>query len=434
MKNEAILYGYKNKKNGKMYIGFHKTDDKDDLYSSSSTSPYFRIDWNRGDLDKFVLAEGSVSEMINLEYAVLTKFDAKNNKDFYNKSNGGGDGVDKTYKVDAKLLKKAVDWVNGKVTKEKKKVGVFNKLKMQKLAQAIKDGDRDIVSLSVQQLYTLHRNQVRMQSIDHEHVEELVVAFSDPATAQNYLTPVIVLVDKDGNMLKLLDGNHRVEAAHKSKWIELPAIAITEKEFEYNNYNQEFFGVLMNDQPYKVLGNNDDDLTKQLMSLSSLHPELQINDPAFISLAKDMFGGKNGLWHSSKITKRCQKLADVAEEEKLKQGSNFISYSYTQLDKLKKELIKNNPDTAIILQGSDSICNAGIGGILNAMTTAGLNKGLILVHYPKYQMYQDREKHYQQFKQIQKLLKSDTEITLKFLSPFKLNKVMNGLPTKTESS
>lgn len=434
MKTEAILYGYKNKKNGKVYVGFHKTEDKDDLYSSSSTSPQFWVDRSRGELEKSILAEGSIAEMINLEYAVLTKFDAKNNKDFYNKSNGGGEGVDKDYTPDAKLFKKAVDWVAGKVAKEKKKVGVFNKLKMQKLAQSIKDGDREIVEVSVQQLYTLHRNQVRMQSIDHEHVDELVVAFSDPATARNYLTPVIVLADKSGRMIKLLDGNHRIEAAHKSKWVEMPAVVILEKEFDNNEYNQEFFGVLMNDQPYKVLGNNDDDLTKQLMALSSMHPELAVNSPAFISLAKDMFGGKNGLWHSSKITKRCQKLADVAEEEKLKQGSNFISYSYTQLDKLKKELIKNNPDTAIILQGSDSICNAGIGGILNAMTTAGLNKGLILVHYPKYQMYQDREKHVQQFKAIQKLLKSDTQVTLKFLSPFKANKILNGLPTKTEQA
>ena len=104
------------------------------------------------------------------------------------------------------------------------------------------------------------------------------------------------------------------------------------------------------------------------------------------------------------------------------------------MDKLKKELIKNNPDTAVILQGSDSICNAGIGGILNAMTTAGLNKGLILVHYPKYQMYQDREKHVKQFKEIQKLLSKDADISLKFLNPFKMNKVLNGLPTKTEQT
>lgn len=434
MKTEAILYGYKNKKNDKIYIGFHKTEDKDDLYSSSSTSPQFRIDWTRGELEKTVLAEGTVEEMINLEYAVLTKFDAKNNKQFYNKSNGGGEGVDKTAVVDPKLIKKTVDWVGGKIAKEKKKVGVFNKLKMQKLAQSIKDGDREVVEVSVQQLYTLHRNQVRMQSIDHDHVEELVIAFSDPATARNYLTPVIVLADKTGRMIKLLDGNHRVEAAHKAKWIEIPSVIISEKEFDHNDYNQEFFGVLMNDQPYKVLGNNDDDLTKQLMALSTMHPELAINSPAFISLAKDMFGGKNGLWHSSKVTKRCQKLAEVAEEEKLKQGSNFISYSYTQLDKMKKELVKDNPDCAVILQGSDSICNAGIGGILNSMTSSGLNKGLILVHYPKYQVYQDREKHVQQFKQIQKLLNSDTKITLKFLSPFSMNKITNGLPSKTKSS
>lgn len=434
MKTEAILYGYKNKKNGKIYIGFHKTEDKDDLYASSSTSPQFWVDRSRGDLEKAVLAEGNIPDMINLEYAILTKFDAKNNKDFYNKSNGGGDGVDQNHKVDAKLIKKVVNWIAGKVTKEKKRVGVFNKLKMQKLAQSIKDGDRETVEVSVQQLYTLHRNQVRMQSIDHDHVEELVVAFSDPSTARNYLTPVIVLADKTGRMVKLLDGNHRIEAAHKSKWVEMPAVVISEKEFDNNEYNQEFFGVLMNDQPYKVLGNNDDDLTKQLMALSDMHPELAVNSPAFISLAKDMFGGKNGLWHSSKITKRCQKLADIASEEKLKQGSNFISYSYTQLDKLKKELIKNNPNTAVILQGSDSICNAGIGGILNAMTTAGLNKGLILVHYPKYQMYQDREKHVKQFKEIQKLLSKDADISLKFLNPFKMNKVLNGLPTKTEQT
>lgn len=428
---EANLYGYRNKKNGKIYIGYHKTDDSDDLYSSSSTSPYFHVDRTRGDLEKSILAEGSVYDMINLEYAILSQFDAKANDKFYNKSNGGGNGVDKSYVPDQNLFTKIVDWVSGKeIATEKKSVGVFNKLKMDKLARSIKEGEREIVDVSVQQIYTIHRNQVRMQSIHHDHVEELVIAFSDPATARMLLTPIIILVDKNGKMIKLLDGNHRVEAAYKSKWVELPAIIVSEEEFDNNDYNQEYFGVVMNDQPYKVLGNNEDDLSKQLMTLHDMHPEMAIDSLAFMDLAKDLFGGKGGLWHSTKITKRCKKLAEVAEEEQLKQGKNFISYSGAQIDKLKRELLKNNDNCAVISQSSDSICNAGIGGILNTMTSLGYKKGIILVHYPKYAVFEQRHAHYKQFKDILELI-GNLDIKLKFLNPFKQNQI-DGLPIKTK--
>lgn len=431
-KIEANLYGYRNKKNGKIYIGYHKTDDSDDLYSSSSTSPYFHVDRTRGDLEKSILAEGSVYDMINLEYAILSKFNAQSSDKFYNKSNGGGTGVDKSYVPDQKILAEISDWIDGKVRSEvvKKSVGVFNKLKMDKLARSIKDGEREIVDVSVQQIYTIHRNQVRMQSIHHDHVEELIIAFSDPATARMMLTPIIILVDKNGKMIKLLDGNHRVEAAFKSKWVELPAIIVSEEEFDNNEYNQEYFGVLMNDQPYKVLGNNEDDLSKQLMTLHEMHPEMAIDSLAFMDLAKDLFGGKGGLWHSTKITKRCKKLAEVAEEEQLKQGKNFISYSGAQIDKLKRDLVKTNPDAAIISQSSESVCNAGIGGILKLMATQKLKKGVILVHYPKYTIYEHRMTHYKEFKEILELI-GNLDIKLKFVNPFKQNQI-DGLPPKTK--
>lgn len=433
-KCEAILYGYKNKKKPMFYVGYHKTTDADDVYSSSSTSPNFRIDWNRGDLEKVVLAEGTVPEMINLEYQVLSHFNAGSNPQFYNRTNGGGVGVDKNYSINKKILKRVLDWVEGKqvVKPNKKKIGVFNKLKMQNLVREIKDGSREVIEVSVQQLYTLSRNQVRMQSINHEHVEELALAFSDPATALNFLTPVVILVDASGRMLKLLDGNHRLEAAYVAKWVEIPAIAVTESEFEFNNYNQEYFGVLMNDQPYKVLGNNEDDLTKQLMTLAELHPELEVDSAAFLSLAKDLFGGKEGLWHPTKITRRCQKLADSKKEDALKSGSNFISYSSKEIDKLKRELTRRNPKTVVITQGSDSICNSGIGGVLNSMTANNVKKGIILVHYPKYQVYLDRDKHVMQFNKIMSMLKEGTNIKLQFLNPF-IKDQIDGLPPISKS-
>jgi hypothetical protein len=409
-----------------MYLGFHNTDDPDDTYSSSSTSPQFRIDWTRGHLERTILAEGTTTEMISLEHYMLKHFDAKNNTKFYNKSSGGGKGIDPNYVPPKRLFGKICAWANGtlKPTPKKKVEGIFNKLKIDKLVQSIKNGEREVIQVSVQQVYTIPRNQVRMNKIHHKHVEELVLSFSNPSKALNQLTPIIIVVDENGKMIRVIDGNHRIEAAYIAKWVEIPAIILTQADFDYNLHNEEYFGIKMNHEPWKVLGNTDDDLTKQLLGLSDRYPHLDVDSQEFISMAKSAY---SEYWHPSKITKRCNKLKETKEEEKMKRGMNFITYTTHQIDKLKKQLQKTNKKTAIIAQSCDSICNAGIGGALNSMTSSGFNNSIILVHFPKYSTFIEREKHIMQFNSIVNLLKDSVKVSLVYLNPFEENKIASNI-------
>ena len=86
---EAYLYRYINEENGKIYVGIHK-GSVDDPYNHSSTNLEFAkvfVDSN-SKLIFEVISYGTWIEMQNAEYNILHKVDARNNPDYYNKSNG----------------------------------------------------------------------------------------------------------------------------------------------------------------------------------------------------------------------------------------------------------------------------------------------------------------------------------------------------------
>lgn len=434
MNTFAIVYGWRNTKTGQVYVGIHQTDETDDRYVSSSTNPYFEQAWSRGECVREILFQGSYEDCINIEYQVLSKYDAKNNKQFYNKSNGGGPLLNKNYEVEATLLESIDQWVAGnRKPVQKKTGGIYNKEKMDLLVSDIKSGGYAEQEYSVELLYTLDKNQVRMEVLDEKHVQELCESFKDPNEARNYLTPIIVMVDTKGNLVKLLDGNHRVNAAYRMNWKVMPVIFIEEAEFDGNPKNLEYFGIRMNHQPYIAKGNDKDGLIKQLLDLASMHPTMEMDSDDFILMAKLNHGGKDGSWRDNQITKQCISLADKDREDKLKQGTNFVTYTPYQLEKYKKEYQRKNRKIAVITQGIDSICNAGFGGILKTMTTSKTSKGVIIVHSPKYAQYQNKAKYIKDFnKMVQDHLKETSEIKLVFLDSFNEGFENSGLSVKTK--
>jgi hypothetical protein len=419
MNKFAIVYGWRNSKTGQVYVGIHQTDETDDRYISSSTNPYFQQAWSRGECVREILFEGSYEDCINIEYAILSKYDAKNNKMFYNNSNGGGALLNKSYEPCEELMQLVQDWIVGnRKPNQKKSQGIYNKEKMNLLVDNIKSGFFAPEEYSVELLYTLDKNQVRMEALNEKHVNDLCESFKDPAEARKYLTPIIVMIDEDGTLIKLLDGNHRVNAAYRMKWKTMPVVFVSEAEFGGNVKNLEYFGNRMNHQPYIALGNSTDDLIKQLLDLASLHPSMEMDSDDFILMAKLNFGGKDGNWRDNQITKQCGSLAEKDREYKLKQGTNFITYTPYQLEKYKKEYQRKNRKIAVITQGVDSICNAGYGGIVRTMTKSKTNKGVIIVHCPKYAQYQNKMNYIAEFNEMCEALKETLQIKLVFLDAF----------------
>lgn len=86
---EAYRYSYTNLQNEKKYVGIHM-GSVDDAYQHSSTNEEFQNAFSDSDSEfKFeVFMYGSYNEMRNQEHNTLSKVDARNNPQYYNKTNG----------------------------------------------------------------------------------------------------------------------------------------------------------------------------------------------------------------------------------------------------------------------------------------------------------------------------------------------------------
>jgi hypothetical protein len=120
MNKNWSFYGAFEEDTQEVYMGVHDGNILESNYETSTTNPHLR-EAIRNDKVKFVTFKtGTKEEMYNLEYFFLSKYDAKNNKKFFNRSNGGGPGVKKTFKPVSSFQKKIDQWVNTGNWKDKK--------------------------------------------------------------------------------------------------------------------------------------------------------------------------------------------------------------------------------------------------------------------------------------------------------------------------
>ena len=225
---DAITYGWRNIENGKMYIGYHKTNEELDGYVFSSEDEEANLAWSYGKLKRSILYRGKQSIAITLENFLLKSVSANKNDQFYNKSVGGGEGCVTDFSNLTDVIKKVgLDWIQGidpvYVTKQSK----INKAEMQLLCYHVKSGKyRTHPAEKVKTIHKLPRNQVRLNVIEHEHKDAIVERMKDdPAAARKNVSPVIVCVHDNGYM-EIIDGNHTIDAANDAGWLEIPVIYI----------------------------------------------------------------------------------------------------------------------------------------------------------------------------------------------------------------
>ena len=419
---EAFLYGWTNRATRRKYAGVHK-GIPDDKYFFSSKDPVLISDHQDDMLERVIIARGTYEEMINLEYQLLTQVNAKNNKDWYNKSNGGGKGLSKDFVTDRQIALRISDFINDLLVEDEDDVEYVSGLNaemMKVLAQAVKNGEYRKNKIGVHQLYILDKNQVRAVELNQEHVNNLADDFSDPEYVRMYLTPVIVLVDKHGRMIKLLDGNHRVHAAHKAGLKTIPVIFLEESLFEFSEDNQEFFGTLMNHRPIHTLGNNQDDLIKTINNYhQKFFPNLEVNSEEFKNAFKSVYGGKGskkqGVYRNADINSKCDLIAEKQEDILLLNGKNFISYTSSRLNNLWKHY-KNKDKNPIVVQTIEGIQNSGVGGIQKLIFEAEAKSGTVICHFSTYKSYLDRSVIINNFlKQVE--YTSKVKINLIFADP-----------------
>ena len=233
---EAYVYKITVNSTNKKYIGFHKLKDGDVIgdYLHSSKCPIFLKDFSKGDNKYEIIAKGTAIDMANLERDMLLEVDAKNNEEYYNKSNGGG------------MYTKTV-----------------GKNDIIKLYQQIMKGEFKIVMVEKSIILTLARYQTRVENTDMKHIQNLVDTMTDLHGDLTDFAPIIVLkgYGKDGKDI-VLDGNSRTEAASRvSVVVEMPVMYI-EKEIwsQFNDVQLKILANLLNPQQEKAAksGSHDD--------------------------------------------------------------------------------------------------------------------------------------------------------------------------------
>ena len=426
-----------NAQNGaRKYVGSYQLTNtpKDDNYFGSCQDPRFLADRSQGKL-KFIWLTKPIPivEARNIERQILSFYDAMSRPDFYNASNGGGAGVDSSFRCDETEFQRMLNVIDGKQTEETVTTQSSDKLadalEMETLAERVKSGGFPSVEVAVSTTVLLKKTQPRYYEYDKKNLEELNKFFANPDEARKYLTPIVIIInDETGEHEELVEGNHRLKLAHDHKWVTLPAVLLPRSLFKNKRHNLIHFGNAMNDKKFISAGNSIEDLVKRIKMIGETFPKLKGTSENFKTIAIEQCGR---LWTEGSIRYYCDQYEVQRKEDKLKADMNFIVYDKSELTALGKKLKYENPKSVVEVQKIDRITNAGLGGILSMMATGKKSKGIILVHYPTAGLLMKQKKHIDLMNKIIAFHGMDTKIELKFLDPFNKGVVL-GLPPKTK--
>jgi hypothetical protein len=386
-KYEAILYGWRNTENGKMYIGYHKTTDVDDGYIFSTEDEEAHLAWSYGKLERTIIHRGKQSICITLENYILKKEKANKNPMFYNKSVGGGVGCVKDFSnLTKSVMKLAEDWVAGKVATRQTSNSHVDKEEIKTLADDIRNGRYKTLNHErVSAIYALPRNQVRFNVVDNDHVSDIADKMRDnPAKARLNVSPVIVIVYPDGKK-EVIDGNHTIHAADEAGWVEVPVIYINSSEFKGKQANIDYFGYCMNHQEKLKKPNDNQDLKRAIVNFCNTHNEYVLGTEDFKDAFKQAYGE---FWTNKQISQSMVSVKKMLETEEQIRKNNFKVYSHRELMNKVKQLETENPATAVISITSGSCFNAGIGAILNKAGGLDVWQGIMLITHRNMHEYQ----------------------------------------------
>lgn len=239
MDYEAYVYRWTHKITNKKYIGYHKGSIHDS-YDTSATCQEMIDAFGEGNLEFEVVAKGTVEDMIALERKMLLEVDARNNDEYYNKSNGGGAALKN-----------------------------FIKPSLDTLQESIVSRSFEVQTIKKEEIATYDKFQVRFNEIDTKHVKTIRDKIDDKNGDTSDFVPINALQDYNGpGQHLILDGNHRIVAAMDSlRCRYLPVQFIPKSAYkEFKTLELKALANRLNPQPDKpTLSVNKDDAVKFLL-------------------------------------------------------------------------------------------------------------------------------------------------------------------------
>jgi len=423
MKFEAIVYGWRNLVNGKIYIGFHKTSEIHDGYITSSEDDEMNEAWSYGLLQRFIIFKGTVSEAITLENFALKYAKANLEWDnFYNNSVGGGEGCVKDFSnLTDEMKQVAIDFMNGiNPPEEKKKTyKTFDRSLVQAISEAVKNGKYKKVDRSVDEIFGLERNQVRLNTIHEDKVEQIAdLMRNDPAKSRQNVEPVIVCVYQDGSE-KIIDGNHTINASKRAKWKRIDVVYINFSDFLFNHSNVNAFGYQMNHSDKIKTPNSSADCQRAIINI--YHDLVDRGENVDISSAmfkNTVMEDLDGWWTPRKIAQNLKSAIVRVRTDEANAKRNFRKWTNKELEAKMKEIQAEDKSRAVIRITSGSCYNAGVGAIMNKMGGMNTNRGMIMISHNNIDEYDHWNSSEQKMLDALTFLRDDVKIEYVVLDAF----------------
>ena len=348
-KYDAYVYKAKNKtKKNKKYLGYH-VGKPDGTYLHSSEDEEFQIDFanSKNDFEMQVLAFGSKIEMATLEYEMLTEVDAKNNPEYYNKSNGGGMYVKRTkYK------------------------------KVEELWQNIMNKKFPIIMEDKTKIKDMERFQVRVANTDPDHLRTLTDIMMDLHGDLKEWEPVHVLEDyNDDNSDLMINGNHTtISANNVDHVLEMPVMYIPKHIWsQFDEIELITLANLLNPQPEKPAKKSDPEDWIQLFIKKFYDKQIPVDSDENKKLLK-----YNG-FTTRKITSAIKKAENEIEDKKLiPPGMQLKVYT----DKDIKDIVEtsSDKDTTSYVESSALFKMDKLLDKFDAIINSGLTKRHVIIH------------------------------------------------------
>jgi len=421
----AIVYGWRNLENGKMYLGFHKTKDIHDGYINSSEDTELQTAWSYGLMQRHILWRGTIAECITLENYAL-KY-AKSNLDwdrFYNKSVGGGVGIVKDFSNLTDVMKEDVLlFMEGgsPVPPELDIMEIFDLDLVARVAEGVRSGAYPRVAEKTDEIFALPRNQVRMNEIIEEKIEQITDRMrEDPASARKNVEPVIICRYEDGSRV-IIDGNHTINAAKRAGWTEVDVVYINFSDFDFNQANVGRFGNEMNHEEKIKTPNSSKDCQQAIidmyMGLVEKGVKVEVESEYFKnSVIKQLSARK--WWTKKMISSNHKRAVTRIKQDILNAGRNFKKWKKSDIEKLVNYEESNDSDLACISVTSGSLYNAGVGAILNKMAGMNTKRGKIIVTHADIDQYDNWSSSKNKFENAMKAVRDEYTVEIEVLDCF----------------
>jgi hypothetical protein len=199
----SYVYKITNTQDGKIYIGYHKEDDK--RYYTSTTNPELKqlLASNiPGLFDYEILFWGSVNEAKQKEFELLTEVSAAKNPNYYNRNNGRP-GI---RAVNIKGVNELTDEVDD--------IRKHQYLKQHFLLSR----ENNVIELSVNELWKISKLQTRELELDSTNLHKImgrirnrIGHYEMPVIVENFITEGVF------HEKILISGNHTRTALYKTK-------------------------------------------------------------------------------------------------------------------------------------------------------------------------------------------------------------------------